>query len=116
MKRLNISGWEKVVQGLDGQHFELQYGVDKTKCYRLSLKSVKTNYYYQMSIDKKLNTDGDYQVYLYNMNDNVTYPMTVSLDNLISKDRFTSYLDSIIGTADTGAFVGTSGNKTTQPN
>ena len=64
MKRLNIKSWEKVVQQLDGKHFELQYGVDKSKCYRLSLKSVKTNYYYQMSIDKKPNTDGDYQVWL----------------------------------------------------
>lgn len=113
MKQLKISGWEKVVQDLDGRRFELQYGVDKTDCYRLSLKSVKSDHYYQMSIDKKPNSDADYQVWLYNMNDNISYPMTVSLSNLVSKERFESYLDSILSTADDGAFSGTSGNLTT---
>ena len=113
MKRLNIKSWERVVQDLDGKRFELQYGVDKSECYRLSLKSVKMNFYYQMSIDKKPNSDGDYQVYLYNMNDNVTYPMTIRLSDITSKRSFESYLDSIISTADTGAFSGTSGNLTT---
>ena len=116
MKRLNIIGWEKVVQQLDGRRFELQYGVDKSLCYRLSLKSVRTNHYYQLSIDKEAREDGSYQVWIWDMNKNHSYPLSISTYEFKTKELFARFLDSIIDVLDTGGFSGNKGNSTTQPN
>lgn len=116
MKRLNIKSWESVVQNLDGKRFELQYGVDKSECYRLSIKSVKSDTYYQMSIDKEVRPDGSYQVWFYDMNRNYSYPLSISLDEFVTKSRFTHFLDNVMYILDDGGFSGNVGNSTTQPN
>ena len=116
MKRLNIRDWEIVTRDMDGENYTIQYGVDKSKAYRLSIKSERTPNYYQMSIDKDLRENTDYQVWLYNMNENISYPMSIHLHDIRSKDRFIRFLDGIIELADKGDFSGNKGNQTTQPN
>ena len=117
MKELRIRGWEQQAKDIDGDNYTIQYGVDKSKAYRLSIKSERTPNYYQMSIDKELRSEfEDYQVWLYNMNENISSPMSIQLYNLSSKDSFISYLEGIIALADKGEFDGSIGNSTTQPN
>ena len=114
MKRLEIRDWEKQCQDMDGDGYQIQYGVNKRTAYRLSIHSHRTNNYYQMSIDKVCRPDeNDYQIWLYNMNDNISYPMTIGLNELMSKDRFMGFLETTIGLADDGSFSGHNGNLTT---
>lgn len=114
MKRLNIKGWEREVQSLDGKRFELQYGVDKESGYHLSFKSIKTDKYYQMSISKDVRDDDKYQVWIWSIGPNVSYPLSIDLDEMISKDKFTRFLDSITDILDTGGFNGEAGNRIKQ--
>ena len=114
MKRLDIKNWEKQCKDMDGKKYVIQYGVDKRTAYRLSIHSHRTNNYYQMSIDKECRPgEKDYQVWLYNMNDNISYPMTIGLNELMSKDRFMGFLETTIELADDGSFSGENGNLTT---
>ena len=116
MKRLNIRDWERVTRDMDGGNYTIQYGVDKSNSYHLSIKSDKTPNYYRMSIDKEVRSEwDDYQVWLYNMNDNISYPMTVTLNAISSKASFIGYLEGIIALADNGDFSGNTGNSITQP-
>ena len=114
MKKLNIRDWELVTRDMDGKNYTIQYGVDKSKAYRLSIKSERTPNYYQMSIDKDLRENTDYQVWLYNMNENISYPMSIHLNDVRSKVKFIKFLDGIIELADKGDFSGNKGNQTTQ--
>ena len=116
MKELRIRGWEQQAKDMDGKNYTIQYGVDKSLCYRLSLKSVKTDNYYQLSIDKECREDGSYQVWIWDMNKNYSYPLSISTYEFKTKELFARFLDSIIDVLDTGGFSGNKGNSTTQPN
>jgi len=67
-----------------------------------------------MSIDKECRLgENDYQVWLYNMNDNISYPITIGLNELMSKARFMGFLETTIELADSSSFSGENGNLTT---
>jgi len=47
------------------------------------------------------------------MNENISYPMNIGLNVLMSKDRFMGFLETTIELADSGSFSGENGNLTT---
>ena len=115
MKRLDIRNWEKQCNDMNGNNYTIQYGVEKSFCYRLSIMSNKSRNYYQMSIDKVAREDGTYQVWIYDVDANMSYPLSIGLYELNSKGRFISFLETTIQVADSVGFSGNKGNSTTQP-
>ena len=51
-----------------------------------------------------------YGIKLWDMGKNITYPMSICVDNLKSLSEFTSFLNHTLKLASEGEFSGTSGN------
>ena len=56
------------------------------------------------------NIDDSYGIKLWDMGENITYPMSICVDNLKSLSEFTSFLNHTLKLAGEGEFSGTSGN------
>ena len=69
---------------------------------------------YMMAIYKDrtpdTNINGSYGIKLWDMGENITYPMSIWKDNLKSLSEFTSFLNHTLKLAGEGEFSGTSGN------
>lgn len=98
--------------------FEIKYSTQNKDKYIIGLgirdvvsfKPLKANYNYMMSIDKVMDEYGNYGIKLWDMGENITYPMSICVDNLKSLSEFTTFLNHTLKLADEGSFSGTSGN------
>ena len=98
--------------------FEIKYSTQNKDKYIIGLgirdvvsfKPLKANYNYMMSIDKVMEEYGNYGIKLWDMGENITYPMSICVDNLKSLSEFTSFLNHTLKLAGEGQFSGTSGN------
>ena len=98
--------------------FEIKYSTQNKDKYIIGLgirdvvsfKPLKANYNYMMSIDKVMDDYGNYGIKLWDMGENITYPMSICVDNLKSISEFTSFLNHTLKLASEGSFSGTSGN------
>jgi hypothetical protein len=67
--------------------------------------------HYKMSIDKVTNEDGRYQIWIWDMELNISYPMTISANEISSLSLFTSFVNHTLTLASEGVFDGSPGNK-----
>ena len=57
------------------------------------------------------NIDDSYGIKLWDMGENITYPMSICVDNLKSLSLFTSFLNHTLFLAGNGDFSGDVGNR-----
>ena len=118
MKRLNITNFTQSMDDMYSDFFEIKYSTQNKDKYIIGLgirdvvsfKLLKANYNYMMSIDKVMDEYGNYGIKLWDMGENITYPMSICVDNLKSLSEFTSFLNHTLKLASEGSFSGTSGN------
>ena len=118
MKRLNITNFTQSMDDIYSDFFEIKYSTQNKDKYIIGLgirdvvsfKPLKANYNYMMSIDKVMDEYGNYGIKLWDMGENITYPMSICVDNLKSLSEFTSFLNHTLKLAGEGEFSGTSGN------
>ena len=118
MKRLNITNFTQSMDDIYSDFFEIKYSTDTGDKYVMgietndvvSYKPLDSGKHYMMSIDKVMDEYGNYGIKLWDMGENITYPMSICVDNLKSLSEFTSFLNHTIKLANEGSFSGTSGN------
>ena len=119
MKRLNIKNFTKSVMDIYSDFLEIKYSTDTGDKYVIgidirdviSFKPIGPKHY-KMSIDKAYRDDSrGYHIWLWDMEANVSYPMSVDRDSLSNISQFTSYLNHTLKLASEGVFDGSPGNK-----
>jgi hypothetical protein len=76
----------------------------------VSFKQLKPKHY-KMAIDKVCREDGSYHIWLWDMESNMSYPMSIGRDGLSNSSTFTSFLNHTLKLASEGVFDGSPGNK-----
>jgi len=118
MKRLKITNFTKRVMEIHSDYFEVGYCSNGKDKYLIGLdirdvvsfKPLKSKHY-KMSIDKVCREDGNYGIWLWDIGENISYPMSIWTDNLKSMPVVTSFLNSTLKMADRGEFSGNKGNE-----
>ena len=125
MKRLEIKNFVKSMNDVYSDFFEVKHCSDSDNRYIIGLgirdvvsfKPLKANFkpwgpkYYKMSIDKRANEDGNYGIWLWDVGENISYPMSIMPDNIRSLSEFTSFLNHTLKLANDGDFSGDVGNR-----
>jgi hypothetical protein len=119
MKRLNITNFSKKVMEIYSDFFMIKYSTDRKDKYVMgietndvvSYKPLESGKHYMMSIDKRTNEDGNYGIWLWDMGKNISYPMSITPDNISSVSLFTSFLNHTLKLANDGDFSGDKGNR-----
>ena len=118
MKRLNITNFTNRVMDIYSDFFEVKYCSNGKDRYLIGLdiKDVVSfnplsSKHYKMSIDKVTNEDGNYHIWLWDMGENISYPMSIMPDNISSVSEFTSFLNHTLKLANEGSFSGDTGNR-----
>ena len=117
MKRLEITNFSKRVMDIYSDYFEVKYCSSEGNRYLIGLdvrdvvsyKPLRSTHY-KMAIDKMCREDGSYHVWLWDMEANVSYPMSIPLDDVSSLSRFTLFLNHTLTLANRGDFSGSNGN------
>ena len=122
MKRLNITNFTQRMNDMYSDFFEIKYSTQDEDKYiiGLGIRDVVSfkptpGYNYMMAIYKDrgledANIDDSYGIKLWDMGENITYPMSICVDNLKSLSEFTTFLNHTLKLAGNGEFSGTSGN------
>ena len=118
MKRLEITNFSKKAMDIYSDYFKVKYCSSEGNRYLIGLDVRDVVSYkplgpkhYKMSINKLPNEDGNYGIWLWDMGENVSYPMSIMPGNISSLSEFTSFLNHTLKLANDGDFSGTSGNK-----
>ena len=119
MKRLEIKNFTKSVMDIYSDFLEIKYSTDMGDKYVIGIDirdviSFKPigNKHYKMSIDKMDREEGrGYHIWLWDMEANVSYPMSIDRDSLSNISTFTSFLNHTLKLASEGVFDGSPGNK-----
>ena len=122
MKRLNITNFTQRMNDMYSDFFEIKYSTQDADKYIIGIVANDVvsfrptpGYNYMMAIykDRGLDDtliDDSYGIKLWDMGENITYPMSICVDNLKSISEFTSFLNHTLKLASEGSFSGTSGN------
>ena len=118
MKRLNITNFSKRVMEIHSDYFEVKYCSSAGNRYLIGLdvrdtvsfKPLRPKHY-KMAIDKVTNEDGNYGIWLWDVGENISYPMSIMPDNISSVSLFTSFLNHTLFLAGNGDFSGDVGNR-----
>ena len=122
MKRLNITNFTQRMNDMYSDFFEIKYSTQDADKYIIGIVANDVvsfrptpGYNYMMAIykDRGLDDtliDDSYGIKLWDMGENITYPMSICVDNLKSISEFTSFLNHTLKLAGEGEFSGTSGN------
>jgi len=118
MKRLEIKNFVKRMDDVYSDYFEVKYCSSEGNRYLIGLdirdvvsfKPLEPKHY-KMSIDKVTNEDGNYHIWLWDMGENISYPMSIMPDNISSLSEFTSFLNHTLKLANNGDFSGDKGNR-----
>ena len=119
MKRLNITNFTNRVMEIHSDFFEVGYCSNGGDRYLIGLdiKDVVSfnplsSKHYKMSIDKMDREEGrGYHIWLWDMGENISYPMSIMPDALSSVSLFTSFLNHTLKLANEGSFSGDTGNR-----
>jgi hypothetical protein len=118
MKRLNITNFTNRVMEIHSDFFEVGYCSNGKDRYLIGLdiKDVVSfkplsSKHYKMSIEKMPNDDGNYDIWLWDIGENISYPMSIMPDNISSLSEFTSFLNNTLKLANRGDFSGDVGNR-----
>ena len=121
MKRLNITNFTQRMNDMYSDFFEIKYSTQDADKYIIGIVAndvvsfkPSPGYNYMMAIYKDRMADSlivdSYGIKLWDMGENITYPMSIWKDNLKSLSEFTSFLNHTLKLAGEGEFSGTSGN------
>ena len=120
MKRLNITNFIQRMDEMYSDFFEIKYSTQDKDKYIIGIVTndvvsfkPSPDYNYMMAIYKGRGLDDiedSYGIKLWDMGKNITYPMSICVDNLKSLSVFTSFLTHTLKLAGDGEFSGTSGN------
>jgi len=121
MKALNIKNFTNSVMDIYSDYFEIKYSTDMGDKYVMGIDTRDVvsfkplgNRHYKMAIHKGIKDDlNSYQVWLWDMERNVSYPMGIWKHNLSNTEEFSRYLTNILQLADRGDFEGEKGCKIT---
>ena len=120
MKRLNITNFIQRMDEMYSDYFEIKYSTQDKDKYIIGIVTndvvsfkPSPDYNYMMAIYKGRgleDMEDSYGIKLWDMGKNITYPMSICVDNLKSLSLFTSFLNHTLKLAEDGEFSGTSGN------
>ena len=120
MKRLNITNFIQRMDEMYSDYFEIKYSTQDKDKYIIGIVTndvvsfkPSPDYNYMMAIYKGRgleDMEDSYGIKLWDMGKNITYPMSICVDNLKSLSVFTSFLNHTLKLAEDGEFSGTSGN------
>ena len=117
MKRLEITNFSKKAMDIYSDYFEVKYCSSYGDRYLIGLDVRDTVSFkplgpkhYKMSINKVMDEWGNYGIWLWDMGENVSYPMSIMPDNISSLSEFTSFLNHTLKLANDGDFSGSKGN------
>ena len=118
MKRLNITNFTKRAMEIHSDYFMIKYSTDMGDKYimGIDIRDVISftpigPKHYKMSIDKMDREEGrGYHIWLWDMEANVSYPMSIDRNSLSNISQFTSYLNHTLKLASEGVFDGSPGN------
>jgi hypothetical protein len=120
MKALEIKNFTNSVMDIYSDYFEVKYSTDMGDKYVLGIDTRDVvsfkplgNRHYKMAIHKESRDNDSYQVWIWDMSRNISYPMGVWPNSLINISNFTSYLNNVFQLADRGEFSGEPGNRIT---
>jgi len=118
MKRLEIKNFTQRMDEMYSDFFEVKHCSDSGDKYiiGLGIRNVVSfkqwgPKYYKMSINKVTNEDGNYGIWLWDVGENISYPMSIDRDSLSNSSAFTSFLNNTLKVADRGEFSGDAGNR-----
>jgi hypothetical protein len=109
MKRLEIKNFDKKVMDITSDYIDIRYSSDMGDKYVLGISGKN---HYKMAIYKDSDSD-NYTVWLWDMGKNISYPMSIWMDNISSIKRFKAFLENVIKVGDRGEFSGEPGNRIT---
>jgi hypothetical protein len=121
MKELRIKNFTKAVMDIDSDYFRIRYSSEADDCYILgidtndvvSFKPLQPKHY-KMAIHKRKEDGSDnFTVWLWDMGKNMSYPMSIWVDNVSSISNFARFLTHTLKVADRGEFSGHKGNMIT---
>jgi hypothetical protein len=121
MKELRIKNFTKAVMDMDSDYFRIRYSSEADDCYILgidtndvvSFKPLQPKHY-KMAIHKvKEDGSDNFTVWLWDMAENMSYPMSIWVDDVSSISQFSRFLTHTLQVADRGEFSGHSGNMIT---
>jgi hypothetical protein len=121
MKELKIKNFTKAVMDIDSDYFRIKYSTEQADKYVLgidtndvvSFKPLQPKHY-KMAIHKSKEDGSDnFTVWLWDMGKNMSYPMSIWVDNVSSISNFAQFLTHTLKVADRGDFSGEPGNKIT---
>jgi hypothetical protein len=118
MKRLEIKNFTQRMDEMYSDFFEVKHSSDSGDKYiiGLGIRNVVSfkqwgPKYYKMSINKVTNEDGNYGIWLWDVGENISYPMSIDRDSLSNSSAFTSFLNHTLKLANNGDFSGDVGNR-----
>ena len=121
MKELKIKNFTKAVMDIDSDYFRIKYSTEQADKYVLgidtndvvSFKPLQPKHY-KMAIHKSKEDGSDnFTVWLWDMGKNMSYPMSIWVDNVSSISNFARFLTHTLKVADRGEFSGHKGNMIT---
>jgi len=121
MKELKIKNFTKAVMDMESDYFKIRYSTEADDCYILGIDTrdvVSFNplkeKHYKMAIHKRKEDGSDnFTVWLWDMAENMSYPMSIWVDDVSSISNFARFLTNTLKVADEGGFSGESGNRIT---
>ena len=121
MRTLEIKNFTKAAMDIESDHFRIKYCTDRDDKYVLGIDSIpdstlrfEPNRHYKLAIHKvKEDGSDNFTVWLWDMNRNMSYPMSIWRDDMASTSKFAKFLKGVLQLADKGEFSGHSGNKIT---
>jgi hypothetical protein len=118
MKRLEIKNFTQRMDEMYSDFFEVKHSSDSGDKYiiGLGIRNVVSfkqwgPKYYKMSINKVTNEDGNYGIWLWDVGENISYPMSIDRDELSNSSTFTTFLNHMLKVANRGEFSGDVGNR-----
>jgi hypothetical protein len=122
MKELRIKNFTKAVMDMDSDYFTIKYATEVKDKYVLgidtndvvSFKPLTIPKHYKMAIHKKKEDGSDnFTVWLWDMEKNMSYPMSIWVDDVSSISNFARFLTNTLTVADEDGFSGHKGNMIT---
>ena len=120
MKLLNIKNFTKAVMDIESDNFTIKYCTERDDKYVIGIDAVhhstkrfEPNRHYKLAIHKEEEGGISYQIWLWDMNKNLSYPLSIYKKDLKSTSTFTEFLSHILGLANEGVFDGVPGNRIT---
>jgi hypothetical protein len=114
MKRLDIKGFYSMSTKMVSDRFRID-GMDTlTELYVIKLNTPTNQYRIDIIREatevKCKGLNYRYQLWIYDWNNQKSYPMGVTTQDLVSLDNFTQFLENILDIADRGGFDGNDGD------